>query len=70
MTGLERRLQARGGCCDCEAFLGGRTVHEDLQVPGEDGEAAWPAVRPPCAEVEPRSSRPCADQQPWRRGRW
>ncbi len=51
VTGLERRLQARGGCCDCEAFLGGRTVREDLQGPGEDGEAAWPAVRPPCAGV-------------------
>ena len=69
-TGLERRLGSRGGFCDCEVFLNGWTLRDELQVPGEDGEPAWPAQRPPCAAVGPRSSQPCANWVPWRRPRW
>ncbi|RBY74445.1 DUF2695 domain-containing protein [Geodermatophilus sp. TF02-6] len=68
-TGLERRLEARGGC-DCEVFLGGWMLRDELQVPDEDGEPAWPAERPPCAGVGPRSSQPCGNWQTWRRERW
>lgn len=69
-TGLERRLQARGGFCDCEVFLNGWGLRADLLVPDADGEPAWPAERPPCAGVGPRSSQPCGIWQPWRRPRW
>ena len=29
-TGLERRLESRGGYCDCEVFLNGWTLRDDL----------------------------------------
>ena len=69
-TGLERRLQARGGFCDCEVFLNGWTLRDELQVPDEDGRPDRPAERPPCTGVGPRSSRPCGIWRPWRRPRW
>ena len=69
-TGLERRLGARGGFCDCEVFLNGWTLREDLLGVDEDGEPAWPAERPPCTEVGPSSSQPCGIWRPWRRPRW
>ncbi|MCV2489606.1 DUF2695 domain-containing protein [Geodermatophilus sp. YIM 151500] len=69
-TGLERRLGARGGFCDCEIFLNGWGLRPDLQVPGEDGEPIWPAPRPPCAGVGRRSSQGCANWEPRRRPRW
>ena len=69
-TGLERRLGSRGGFCDCEVFLNGWGLRADLLVPDADGEPAWPAERPPCAGVGPRSSQPCAIWVPWRRPRW
>ena len=69
-TGLERRLEARGGFCDCEVFLNGWTLRGHLEVLGDDGEPTWPAERPPCARVGPRSSQPCANWEPRRRGRW
>ncbi|TFV62059.1 DUF2695 domain-containing protein [Geodermatophilus sp. DF01-2] len=68
-TGLERRMEACGGFCDCEIFLNGWTLRDELQVPDENGEPAWPAQRPPCAGVGSRSSQPCANWEPWRRGR-
>jgi len=68
-TGLERRLQSHGGFCDCEVFLNGWTLRDELQVPDEDGEPTWPAVRPACTGVGPRSSQPCGNWRPWRRGR-
>ena len=70
VTGLERRLESRGGCCDCEVFLNGWTHRDDLQVRDEDGGLDWPAVHPVCARVGPRSSQPCANWVPWRRDRW
>ena len=68
-TGLERRLGRSGAFCDCEVFLNGWTVRDDLLVPDEDGECNWPAERPECAGVGPRSSRPCSTWVPLRRGR-
>jgi hypothetical protein len=66
-TGLERRLEARGGFCDCEVFLNGWTLQEDLWVADEeDGEPTWPAERPACAGIAARSSQPCAHWRPWR----
>src|SRR6476659_373294 len=44
--GLERRLSARGGCCDCEVFLNGGSLREELQVRDADGELVWPSPRP------------------------
>ena len=69
-TGLERRLESRGGFCDCEVFLNGWGLRADLLVPDADGEPTWPAGRLPCAGVGPRSSQPCASWVPWRRPRW
>jgi hypothetical protein len=69
-TGLERRMEARGGFCDCEVFLNGWTLRDELLVPDDDGEPAEPAIRPGCAGVGPRSSQPCANWAPWRRSRW
>ena len=69
-TGLERRLGRSGAFCDCELFLNGWTVRDDLLVRDEDGEADWPPQRPACPGVGPRSSQPCATWEPRRRGRW
>ena len=69
-TGLERRLESRGGFCDCEVFMNGWTLRDDLQVRDEDGHLGRPAERPACAGVGPRSSQPCGIWQPWRRSRW
>ncbi|MGY1741714.1 MULTISPECIES: DUF2695 domain-containing protein [unclassified Blastococcus] len=68
-TGLERRLGARGGHCDCEVFLNGWDLRPDLQVPDEQGEPGWPRPRPECAGVGPRSSQPCAHWVARRRDR-
>jgi hypothetical protein len=67
-TGLERRLGRSGAFCDCEVFLNGWTVREDLLVPDDNGEGDWPAERPECPGVGPRSSQPCATWVPLRRG--
>lgn len=71
-TGLERRLGARGGYCDCEIFLNGWDLRSDLQVLDEHGEPQWPRPRPDCAHVGPRSSQPCGNWVPQvrRSGRW
>lgn len=69
-TGLERRLEGRGGFCDCEIFLNGWSLRPDLLVPDEDGEPTWPQPRPACTGVRERSSQPCANWVPWRRPRW
>jgi hypothetical protein len=69
-TGLERRLERRGGFCDCEIFGNGWTLHDDLCVLIEDGDADWPPEPPPCAEVAPRSSQPCSNWVARRRPRW
>jgi hypothetical protein len=67
-TGLERRLGRRGAFCDCEVFLNGWTVREDLLVPDDNGEGDWPAERPECPGVGPRSSQPCSTWVPLQRG--
>ena len=68
--GLERRLEARGGFCDCEVFLNGWSLREELQVRDADGELVWPSPRPACAGVAARSTQPCTNWEPWRRPRW
>jgi hypothetical protein len=69
-TGLERRLEGRGGFCDCEVFLNGWTYRDDLLVPDEDGVPDWPEEHPACDGVGPRSSQPCRHWVPRRRGQW
>jgi hypothetical protein len=67
-TGLERRLGRSGAFCDCEVFLNGWTVREDLLVPDQNGDGDWPPERPECPGVGPRSSQPCSTWVPLRRG--
>lgn len=68
-TALLRRLQDRGGFCDCEVFLNGWQLRGDLLVVDEDtGEPALPEADPPCAGVRAGSSRPCPLWQPRGRG--
>ena len=69
-TGLERRLEARGGFCDCEIFLNGWALRDDLQVEDEEGELTWPEERPACRGAAGRSSQPCANWVEYRRPRW
>lgn len=70
-TGLERRLESRGGFCDCEVFWNGWTLRADLLVPDQfDRDPAWPEELPTCAGVDRRSSQPCRLWEPWRRPRW
>jgi hypothetical protein len=66
-TGLERRLEARGGFCDCEIFWNGWTLRPDLQVVDVAGDLDWPETLPACAGVDRRSSQPCRLWEPWRR---
>ena len=66
-NGLERRLGRSGAYCDCEIFLNGWTVREDLLVPDRNGEQDWPPERPECPGVSARSSQPCATWVPLRR---
>ena len=57
-TGLERRLGARGGFCDCEIFLNG-WCPADL-VLDENGDYAFPPVMPRCRGVRGGSTQPCS----------
>src|SRR3954465_15742124 len=66
VRGLERRMESRGGFCDCEVFFNGWTLREDLLAADEEGEPVEPAVRPPCAGIGPKSSQPCANWVTWR----
>lgn len=66
-TGLERRLGARGGYCDCEIFLNGWMLRSELEALDEDVEPGEPS---PCPGVSIRSSQPCAQWVPVRGGRW
>jgi hypothetical protein len=53
--GLERRLQARGGFCDCEILA-------NVFVPSAadaDADDEWPDDRPECAGVRHGSTVPC-----------
>lgn len=70
-TALERRLEARGGFCDCEIFWNGWDLRADLLVTDEDGDANWPDVLPSCMGGSSRSAQPCRLWEPRRRGgRW
>lgn len=66
--GLERRLEGRGGFCDCEMFLNGWTLRDELCVADEDGELEWPLTRPPCTGSA--TSQPCGNWVPRRRDHW
>jgi hypothetical protein len=66
---LEGRLSRQGGFCDCEVFLNGFTVRDDLLVPDGNGDWDWPRERPPCAGVRAGSVQPCGTWAP-RRRRW
>jgi hypothetical protein len=69
-TGIERRMESRGGFCDCEVFMNGWGLRADLLVLDEDGEPSDPDVLPECAGVTPRSTQPCANWETYRRPRW
>ena len=66
-TAIERRMEARGGFCDCEVFWNGWTLRAELMRPDELGDLEWPAVLPLCARIGPRSSQPCDLWRPLRR---
>jgi Protein of unknown function (DUF2695) len=66
-SGLERRLGRSGAFCDCEVFLNGWTVRDDLLVPDDSGDGNWPPERPECAGVGSPSSQPCSTWVPLRR---
>ena len=57
-TGLEKRLGARGGFCDCEIFLNGWQPR-DL-VLDENGDEAYPSLMPSCRGVRRGSTQPCS----------
>ena len=56
-TGLERRLGARGGFCDCEIFLNGWQPR--ALVLDENGDYSYPQVMPRCRGVRRGSTKPC-----------
>lgn len=57
-TGLERRLEARGGFCDCEIFLNGwQQAQPQLD---EHGDPLDQGPMPPCRGVRRGSARPCS----------
>lgn len=65
-TGLERRLEARGGFCDCEIFMNGWRPRDLLF--DEHGEPVYPAVMPRCRGVRRGSTQPCLLWVPRPRG--
>jgi hypothetical protein len=67
-TGLEHRLAAVGGSCDCEVFGDGyRLARRLCERDVDTDELRAPARLPCCAGVRRTSSRPCDN---WvRRGR-
>jgi hypothetical protein len=78
-TGLERRLGAVGGYCDCEIFLNGYEPARELWTPAreydEDGvtfyvEPEWPEQLPACGGARAGSTKGCALWVRRRRGSW
>ena len=68
-TALPRRLEARGGFCDCEIFMNGWTVRDDLLVLDPDtGDLEPPPGDPVCERVRAGSARGCGLWVPRRRG--
>lgn len=66
-TGLERRLGAVGGFCDCELFLNGYVLARELCERDVDtDELRAPARLPYCASVRRTSTQPCRN---WERRR-
>jgi hypothetical protein len=68
VTGLERRLGAMGGYCDCEIFLNGYEPAQELWTPSreydEDGltyvdDAEWPEQLPACRGARAGSTKGC-----------
>ena len=76
--GLERRLEQKGGFCDCDVFVNGWSPHRRLwteeQTVEQDGyvevvtEAEPPASMPPCDGVRGGSTQPCSLWERQRRG--
>jgi hypothetical protein len=66
-TGMERRIGAGGGYCDCEVVSNGWELLPDLMVRDAAGDLDWPPVMPACAGIGPRSAEPCALWEPRRR---
>jgi hypothetical protein len=60
--GLESRLHARGGYCDCEIFGNGWDLANELKVPDGHGNLVWPEVRPRC--IGGLSTQPCDNWVP------
>lgn len=60
-TGLERRLGAMGGYCDCEIFLNGVRLGDHLLEHDEFDEPVAPDPVPRCGGVRRGSTRSCAN---------
>lgn len=60
VKGLEQRLEAMGGYCDCEIFANGITIARSLR-PREDETGGWlePETVPDCRGVERGSTKVC-----------
>jgi hypothetical protein len=66
--GLERRLEAMGGFCDCEIFLNGLQPARHVMVRDIDtDELEAPEAWPDCAGVGTTSTRPCSNWERLRR---
>jgi hypothetical protein len=63
-SGLERRLEAAGGFCDCEILMNA-FVPASVLVDEDD----WPEELPECAGVRPGSTVPCRHWAPAARSR-
>jgi hypothetical protein len=79
VTGLERRLGAMGGYCDCEIFLNGYEPARELWTPvregDEDGmaddvELDWPQQLPECRGARANSTKGCGLWVRQRRRSW
>jgi hypothetical protein len=71
-SGLERRLRARGGYCDCEVLLNGWMLGTELEALDDEDEPELdePGDPPPCPGVPSRSDQPCDQWVDVGRGRW
>jgi hypothetical protein len=66
--GLERRLGAMGGFCDCEIFLNGIQLARHVLVRDIDtDDLEAPEALPDCAGVHSTSTRPCGNWERVRR---
>lgn len=58
---LERRLGDMGGYCDCEIFLNGMELAEQLCRYDEHDDRAWPAELPDCQGARRGSTKSCGN---------